>query len=51
MLRLIPGLENAEFLRYGMMHRNTYINAPQMLHPTMQFRARADLFLPGRSPA
>ncbi len=47
-LRLIPGLENAEFLRYGMMHRNTYINAPQMLHPTMQFRARADLFFAGQ---
>lgn len=47
-LRLIPGLENAEFLRYGMMHRNTYINAPQMLHATMQFRARADLFFAGQ---
>ncbi|MFO7681602.1 MAG: methylenetetrahydrofolate--tRNA-(uracil(54)-C(5))-methyltransferase (FADH(2)-oxidizing) TrmFO [Chloroflexota bacterium] len=47
-LRLIPGLENAEFLRYGMMHRNTYINSPQMLHPTMQFRARADLFFAGQ---
>jgi methylenetetrahydrofolate--tRNA-(uracil-5-)-methyltransferase len=47
-LRLIPGLENAEFLRYGMMHRNTYINAPQLLHPTMQFRARADLFFAGQ---
>ncbi len=47
-LRLIPGLENAEFMRYGMMHRNTYINAPQMLHPTMQFRRRADLFFAGQ---
>ncbi len=47
-LRLIPGLENAEFLRYGMMHRNTYINAPLMLHPTMQFRRRADLFFAGQ---
>ncbi len=47
-LRLIPGLENAEFLRYGMMHRNTYINAPQLLHPTMQYRGRADLFFAGQ---
>lgn len=47
-LRLIPGLENAEFLRYGMMHRNTYINAPQLLHPTMQYRRRADLFFAGQ---
>lgn len=47
-LRLIPGLENAEFLRYGMMHRNTYINAPLLLHPTMQFRRRADLFFAGQ---
>lgn len=47
-LRLIPGLENAEFLRYGMMHRNTYINAPQLLHPTMQYRGRSDLFFAGQ---
>jgi len=47
-LRLIPGLQNAEFLRYGMMHRNTYINSPQMLHPTMQFRNRTDLFFGGQ---
>lgn len=47
-LRLIPGLEHAEFMRYGMMHRNTYINAPHMLHPTMQFRRRADLFFAGQ---
>jgi methylenetetrahydrofolate--tRNA-(uracil-5-)-methyltransferase len=47
-LRLIPGLDNAEFLRYGMMHRNTYINAPTMLHPTMQYRGRADLFFAGQ---
>jgi methylenetetrahydrofolate--tRNA-(uracil-5-)-methyltransferase len=47
-LRLIPGLENAEFMRYGMMHRNTYINSPQMLHPTMQFRRRSDLFFAGQ---
>jgi methylenetetrahydrofolate--tRNA-(uracil-5-)-methyltransferase len=47
-LRLIPGLENAEFMRYGMMHRNTYINAPQLLHPSLQYRGRADLFFAGQ---
>jgi methylenetetrahydrofolate--tRNA-(uracil-5-)-methyltransferase len=47
-LRLVPGLENAEFLRYGMMHRNTYINAPELLQPTMQYRGRADLFFAGQ---
>lgn len=47
-LRMIPGLENAEFMRYGMMHRNTYINAPALLHPTMQYRNRADLFFAGQ---
>lgn len=47
-LRMIPGLETAEFLRYGMMHRNTYINAPEMLQPTMQYRGRADLFFAGQ---
>lgn len=36
--RLIPGLENAEFLRYGQIHRNTYINAPALLTPTLQLR-------------
>lgn len=47
-MRLIPGLEKAEFLRYGMMHRNTYINAPELLQPTMQFRGRSDLFFAGQ---
>ncbi len=47
-LRMIPGLENAEFMRYGMMHRNTYINSPQMLHPTLQYRNRSDLFFAGQ---
>jgi methylenetetrahydrofolate--tRNA-(uracil-5-)-methyltransferase len=36
--RLIPGLENAEFLRFGQMHRNTYINSPALLRPTLQLR-------------
>jgi methylenetetrahydrofolate--tRNA-(uracil-5-)-methyltransferase len=47
-LRMIPGLEGAEFLRYGMMHRNTYINAPELLQPTLQFRARANLIFAGQ---
>jgi methylenetetrahydrofolate--tRNA-(uracil-5-)-methyltransferase len=46
--RLIPGLEKAHFVRYGSMHRNTYINAPTLLHPTLQFRNRADLFFAGQ---
>lgn len=47
-LRLIPGLERAEFLRYGMMHRNTYINSPRLLQPTLQTRNRSDLFFAGQ---
>jgi methylenetetrahydrofolate--tRNA-(uracil-5-)-methyltransferase len=47
-LRMIPGLENAEFVRYGMVHRNTYINGPKVLLPTWQTRARADLFFAGQ---
>ncbi|MFW6182524.1 MAG: methylenetetrahydrofolate--tRNA-(uracil(54)-C(5))-methyltransferase (FADH(2)-oxidizing) TrmFO [Chloroflexota bacterium] len=47
-LRMIPGLEDAEFLRFGMMHRNTYINAPELLQPSMQYRNRADLFFSGQ---
>lgn len=47
-LRLIPGLENAEFIRLGQMHRNTFINAPVLLHPTMQFRTRPDLYFAGQ---
>jgi methylenetetrahydrofolate--tRNA-(uracil-5-)-methyltransferase len=46
--RLIPGLENAEFMRYGMMHRNTYINSPTLLRPTLQWHNRADLFFAGQ---
>ena len=46
--RLIPGLERAEFVRFGQMHRNTFINAPTLLHPTMQFRRREDLFFAGQ---
>jgi len=44
----IPGLKNAEFVRYGQMHRNTFISAPTLLHPTMQFRSRENLFFAGQ---
>jgi methylenetetrahydrofolate--tRNA-(uracil-5-)-methyltransferase len=47
-LRLIPGLEQAEFARYGMIHRNTYINAPAVLKPTLQTRQRDDLLFAGQ---
>jgi methylenetetrahydrofolate--tRNA-(uracil-5-)-methyltransferase len=47
-LRLIPGLENAEFSRYGMIHRNTYINSPAVLQPTFQTRKREGLFFAGQ---
>jgi methylenetetrahydrofolate--tRNA-(uracil-5-)-methyltransferase len=46
--RLIPGLENAEFVRLGQMHRNTFVNSPALLRPTMQFRERDDLFFAGQ---
>lgn len=45
---LIPGLENAEFVRYGVMHRNTFINSPKLLEPTYQFKTRANLFFAGQ---
>lgn len=46
--RLIPGLEQAEFVRYGVMHRNTYINSPRILLPTLQTRKRPNLFFAGQ---
>jgi methylenetetrahydrofolate--tRNA-(uracil-5-)-methyltransferase len=46
--RLIPGLEHAIFERYGQMHRNTFIHAPRLLRPTMQFHNRDDLFFAGQ---
>jgi methylenetetrahydrofolate--tRNA-(uracil-5-)-methyltransferase len=46
--RLIPGLERAAFVRLGQMHRNTYINSPTLLRPSMQFRDRDDLFFAGQ---
>jgi methylenetetrahydrofolate--tRNA-(uracil-5-)-methyltransferase len=47
-LQLIPGLENAEIVRYGVMHRNTFINSPKVLNATYQFRERHDLFFAGQ---
>ncbi len=47
-LRMIPGLEQAEFVRFGMVHRNTYINGPTVLHETWQTRQRADLLFAGQ---
>jgi methylenetetrahydrofolate--tRNA-(uracil-5-)-methyltransferase len=47
-LRMIPGLENAEFLRYGQMHRNTFIASPKLLRPTLQHLTRDDLFFAGQ---
>jgi methylenetetrahydrofolate--tRNA-(uracil-5-)-methyltransferase len=47
-LRLIPGLENAEFLQFGQIHRNTYICSPRVLEPTMQMRQRPRIFFAGQ---
>ena len=47
-LRMIPGLENATFLRYGQIHRNTYIHAPSLLTDTLQLKARPDLMIAGQ---
>ena len=46
--RMIPGLENAEFLRYGVMHRNTYLNSPGMLSPTYAMISRPNVFFAGQ---
>jgi methylenetetrahydrofolate--tRNA-(uracil-5-)-methyltransferase len=46
--RLIPGLENAEFVRMGVMHRNTFINSPELLYPTLQFKSRPTMFAAGQ---
>ena len=48
LISLIPGLENANIMRYGVMHRNTFINSPQLLNPTLQTRNRKDLFFAGQ---
>ena len=47
-LRMIPGLEQAEFVRFGIVHRNTYINGPTVLRPTWQVKSRDDLFFAGQ---
>ena len=47
-LRMIPGLGNAEFLRYGQVHRNTYINAPALLDATLALRERPEVFFAGQ---
>ena len=47
-LKMIPGLENAEFVRYGVMHRNTYVNAPRLLDLTCQLREHPGIFLAGQ---
>lgn len=46
--RMIPGLENVEFVRYGQIHRNSYIHAPRVLYPTLQTRSRPELFFAGQ---
>ncbi len=46
--RMIPGLEEAEFLRYGAVHRNTYINSPVLLHPSLNLKARPNLYFAGQ---
>lgn len=47
-LKLIPGLEDAEFLQFGQIHRNTYINAPKCLNPTLNMRKQPNLFFAGQ---
>ncbi|MEE0495293.1 MAG: methylenetetrahydrofolate--tRNA-(uracil(54)-C(5))-methyltransferase (FADH(2)-oxidizing) TrmFO [Cyanobacteriota bacterium] len=48
LLQSIPGLENVNIVRYGVMHRNTFINSPTLLNPTLQTRERKDLFFAGQ---
>lgn len=45
---MIPGLENAEYVRYGVMHRNTFINSPKLLQPTYQLKTNENLFFAGQ---
>ncbi|HGY5537649.1 MAG: FADH(2)-oxidizing methylenetetrahydrofolate--tRNA-(uracil(54)-C(5))-methyltransferase TrmFO [Prochlorococcus sp.] len=47
-LQMIPGLNQAEFVRYGVMHRNTFVEAPQLLEPTLQFSKRPNLLAAGQ---
>ena len=48
LLQAVPGLENVNIIRYGVMHRNTFINSPKLLNPTLQTRFRPDLFFAGQ---
>ena len=48
LLQSIPGLENCNIVRYGVMHRNTFINSPKLLNPTLQTRERENLFFAGQ---
>ena len=48
LISLIPGLENANIMRYGVMHRNTFVNSPEVLLPTLQTKKRSDLFFAGQ---
>ncbi len=48
LLQSVPGLENCHIVRYGVMHRNTFINSPKLLNPTLQTQARNDLFFAGQ---
>ena len=45
---MIPGLKNAEFVRFGVMHRNTFLESPKLLHPTLQFMKRENLLAAGQ---
>ena len=47
-IRMIPGLDKAEFIRYGVMHRNTFLESPKLIKPTLQFRKRTNLFVAGQ---
>ena len=47
-LRMIPGLQKAEFVRLGSLHRNTFVDSPRLMRPTMQLKSRGDLFLAGQ---
>jgi methylenetetrahydrofolate--tRNA-(uracil-5-)-methyltransferase len=48
MMQLIPGLENAEVVRYGVMHRNTYLHSPKVLRPTLQLQSQAHVLVAGQ---
>ena len=45
---LIPGLEHARFIRYGLMHRNSYLDSPRFIHPNLSLKARSDVFVAGQ---